>query len=99
MLVNTYKNERMLSLNTSAQYRHCVQCYCYTLTAMPTRQAGNQPTHKKTTHKYERFISTDDTTITNIASKYAADALLGDILITLRKSLFNQFYRIASTIH
>ena len=54
-------NEHMLSLNyTSAQYRQCLQCYCYTLTVMPTRQAGNQPTHKQTTLKYERFISTDD---------------------------------------
>ena len=43
MLVNTYKNEQMLFPNTSAQYRQCLQCYCYTLTAMPTRQAGNQP--------------------------------------------------------
>ena len=50
----------MLSLNTSAQYRQCLQCYYYTLAAMPTGQAGNQLTHKKTTCKYERFISTDD---------------------------------------
>ena len=41
MLVNTYTNEQMLSLNTSAQYRQCLQFYCYLLTAMPTRQAGN----------------------------------------------------------
>ena len=60
MLVNTYKNEQMLSLNISTQYQQCLQCYCYTLTAMPTRQAGNQPAHKQTTFKYECFISTDE---------------------------------------
>ena len=60
MLVNTYKNEQMLSLNTSAQYRQCLQCYCYALTAMPNRQADNQPTHKQTTLKYKRFISTNN---------------------------------------
>ena len=60
MLVNTYKNEQMLSLNTSAQYRQCLQCYCYKLTAMPTRQAGNRRMYQQTTFKYECFISTDD---------------------------------------
>ena len=111
MLVNTYKNEQILSLNTSAQYRQCLQCYCYKLTAMPTRQSGNQLTHKKASFNYECFLSTDDvsrrhscntaknnykalalahinsynasfntnarqqTAITNIASRYAADAL------------------------
>ena len=60
MLVNTYKNEQMLSLDRSAQYQQCLQCYCYTLIAMSTRQAGNQPTHKQTKFKYECFISTDD---------------------------------------
>ena len=38
MLVNTYKNEQILSLNTSVQYQQCLQCSCYTLTTMPTRQ-------------------------------------------------------------
>ena len=50
----------MLSLNTSTQYRQCLQCYCYTLTAMPTRQEGNQLTHKQTTFKYECLVPTDD---------------------------------------
>ena len=110
ILVNTYKNEQMLSLSTSAQYRQCLQCYCYILTAMPNRQAGNRRTYQQTTFKHECFISTDylsrhsgntaknnfkalalahinlynaslntnarqQMAITNIASKYATDAL------------------------
>ena len=60
MIVNTYKNEQMLSLNTSAKYRQCLQYYCYILTAMPTRQAGNRRMYQQTAFKYECFISTGD---------------------------------------
>ena len=55
MLVNTYENEKMLSLNTAAQYRQCLQMYFYTLKAMPTRQAGNQSKHKQRKPTYELF--------------------------------------------
>ena len=55
MKVNIYKNEQMLS----PIHQHSTDNVC-TLSAMPTRQVGNQPTHKQTTFKYECFISTDD---------------------------------------
>ena len=64
MLAYTYNNEQMVSLNTSVQDRQCLQCHCYILTAMPTRQAANQPMHKQTTLKYEHFISIDEIRVT-----------------------------------
>ena len=53
MIVNTYKNEQLLSLNTSAQYQQGLQCNCYTLTLMPKRKGI---INQRTNRQHQRMI-------------------------------------------